>query len=670
MRKVLKDPNAYDAAELRPAQKTALVKFWEAWQDALATVRVVDPACGSGAFLIEAFEQLHDSYRLSVARLTELRGPQLFEIDRQILQQNLFGVDLNQEAVDICRLSLWIKTAQCGKELTSLDHNIQAGNSVVADPAVHPKALSWQAAFPEVFKAGGFDVVLGNPPYVRQEWIAPYKPYLQAHYKAYDGVADLYVYFYELALKLLRPGGRLGLIVTNKWMKAGYGEPLRRLFGEAAWVDSVVDFGHAKQIFPDADVFPCILTARKPTADPAPETVRVCAIPREQLRIDDLSRQIEAEGVVVPRSRFGSDSWSLEPPGVSRLMDKIRGICKPLQEYAGVSPYRGAVTGFNEAFLIDTPTRNALIAEHARSSEILKKYLRGQDIGRWCSEWASVWMIFARRGIDIEQYPAVKNHLSKFRAQLEPKPKDWSGGKWEGRKPGSYRWYELQDPVEYWQAFEKPKIMYQDIAWQPRFSLDTDGMFSNNTVHFLPTDDLWLLAVLNAPVAWWFAWRGAQHGKDEALRLFGDFMEAFPIPCPSDEARQQASAAVQRLRQIAADEQDRLRSILDWLRLEFGIDKSSQKLQDVGALDTEVLLAEVKKARGKKKPLSVADVKRLKEEHGHSVVPLQTLAAEARGLERTVSDLVNAAYGLTPDEVALLWETAPPRMPINPPASR
>src|SRR5262249_48624292 len=135
VRALLGDPNAYDVAELSKAQKQALVKFWEGWQDTLATVRIVDPSCGSGAFLIEAFEQLYDHHRQSVARLTELRGPFLCEIDRHSLQSNLFGMDLNEAAVDICRLSLWIKTAQLGKVLTSLDENIKQGNSIVAEPS-------------------------------------------------------------------------------------------------------------------------------------------------------------------------------------------------------------------------------------------------------------------------------------------------------------------------------------------------------------------------------------------------------------------------------------------------------------------------------------------------------------------------------------------------------
>ena len=424
-RLALVDPRAYDLGKLFAPQRAALVRFWEAWQDeGLATLRVLDPACGSGAFLIEAFEQLYQAYQRSNDRLEELRGNRtLFDLDRRILQDNLYGVDLNGEAVQIARLSLWIKTAQRGKALTGLDRTLRVGNSVVADPEVHPKAFDWPAAFPEVFARDGFDVVVGNPPYVRQEWIAPFKPYLKDHFRTYHGVADLYVYFYELAMRLLRPGGRLSYVVTNKWLKAAYGEPLRRFFAEHAWVESVIDFGHAKQIFEDADVFPSIIVARKPTDGPPPETTRVCAIPRELLRINDLDIQVREAGSVIERSRLGVDAWSLEPKAVYDLVSKMRRVGISLTEFAGVKPYYGIKTGLNEAFMVDTRTRNVLLAEDSKSGEILKPYLRGQDIKRWSPEWAGVWMIFTRRGIDIDGYPAIKQYLSKYREQLEPKPK-------------------------------------------------------------------------------------------------------------------------------------------------------------------------------------------------------------------------------------------------------
>ncbi len=664
-KKLFADPCAYDLRELAGPQRKALADFWNAWLETLATVHIVDPACGSGAFLLEAFDQLHAHYQQASARYSELTNQPLFtDVDKQILQSNLFGMDLNTEAIEICRLSLWIKTAEKGKVLTSLDDNVKQGNSVVAEPSPHD---AWKKRFPRALADGGFDVVIGNPPYVRQEWIAKDKPFLEKHYRAYDGVADLYVYFYELGIKLLKPGGRLGFVVTNKWMRAGYGEPLRKFFGEYAWVEQVVDFGHAKQIFPDADVFPSILVAKKPTNVPSPASARVCAIPREQLRIDDLSRQIKSEGYDVPRVRLGADPWSLEPPGVAKLMQQIRATGLPLAEFSGATSRRGVTTGFNEAFLVDSPTRDALVKDDLKCAEIIFPYVRGQDITRWSLEWTGLWMIFARRGIKIDQYPSVKRHLAKFQAQLEPKPRDWSGKAWAGRKPGLYQWYEIQDSTEYWQEFKLPKLIYPEITWRAQWAFDPNGTFASNTVYFVATSDHWILAVANAPVTWWYAWRNAVHGKDEALRFIGEFVERLPIPRPSNEQRDATEKAVRQLIDITVEEQAGRRAMFDWLRLEFGIDKPSQKLQDVTRLDAGGLAAEVKKARGRSKPQSVAEVKRLKAEHAGSVVPLQTLSGEAGALEARVSDLVNAAYGLTPDEIKLMWDTAPPRMPLAAP---
>lgn len=666
--RALDDPRVYDLGALNNPQRDALVRFWELWQDELAGVRVLDPSCGSGAFLIEAFDQLHQAYQHSNDRLEELRGERtLFDLDRRILQNNLYGVDLNEEAVQICRLSLWIKTARRGKILTSLDHSVRVGNSVIDDPEVHPLAFDWSTAFPEVFDRGGFDVVIGNPPYVRQEWISPLKPFLKTRYKSYHGTADLYVYFYELGMRVLRPGGRLSFIVTNKWLKAAYGEPLRRFFAEETWVESVVDFGHAKQIFPDADVFPSIIVARKPTEDPPPTETRVCVIPREQLRIDDLSVQIAQEGMKIQRSRFSREAWSLEPRGVHDLLAKIANVGESISDFCGAKPFYGIKTGLNEAFLVDTPVKEALIAEDARSAELLKPYLRGQDIKRWHPEWAGLWMIFSRRNIDIDSYPAVKRHLQQFREQLEPKPKGWQGEGWKGRKPGAYRWFETQDPVEYWRLFEEPKIIYQDITWRASFCLDTCGTLSNNTVYFLSTSDLWVLAVLNSPAGWWFAWRKAQHGKDEALRYFNSFVEGFPIPQPTDGQRESNDSSVERLIEIAKSQQETRGMFLDWLKVEHEIEKPSTKLLSPVSLDSDAFVAEVRRIRGRRQPLSVAALRSLREEHARTIIPAQGLAEEARGLERRISDLVNEAYGLTPEEVRLMWETAPPRMPIDGP---
>ncbi|HVC94217.1 MAG TPA: DNA methyltransferase, partial [Pirellulales bacterium] len=644
--------------------------FWEAWQDELGAVRILDPACGSGAFLIEAFDQLHAAYEASNDRLGELRGHRtLFDLDKTILENNLYGVDLNEEAIEICRLSLWIKTAERGKPLTSLDQTIRVGNSVVADAAFHPKAFDWREEFEGVFQeVGGFDVVVGNPPYVRQELLSAIKPYLEREYRAYHGMADLYVYFYELGLRLLRPGGLLSFVVTNKWMKSGYGEPLRRLFGEAAWVESVVDFGHAKQIFEDADVFPSIIVARKPTKAPKPKTARLCAIPREQLRIEDLSRQIETEGVVLPLGQLGSDVWNLEPFGVAELLAKINGTGIPLAEFTGVRPLVGIKTGFNEAFLVDSATKDALIAGDATCADLIKPYLRGQDFSRWSPTWAGFWMIalkssenyawqWADAGDDAERvfertHPTLYTHLNQFREALN------------NRQDQGRFWWELRS-CAYWDMFASRKLMYPEITWRSQWVLDLKGTLLNNTAYFLPSDDFWVLATANAPITWWYAWRNAMHGKDEALRFIKDFVQDLPVPRPTNQQREAATGGVEKLIAIARAQGDTVHTILDWLRVEHEIEKPSMKLQSPFDLDSDALVAEVKKLRARKRPLTAAGLKSLRDEHARTIEPAQKLAAEASTLEHQLSDLVNAAYGLTPDEVALMWATAPPRMPIE-----
>jgi len=299
-----------------------------------------------------------------------------------------------------------------------------------------------------------------------------------------------------------------------------------------------------------------------------------------------------------------------------------------------------------------------------RSLEIIKPYLRGQDLRRWSPKWTGTWVIFARRGIDIEKYPAIKSHLEKYRPKLEPKPSSWTETEWTGRKAGSYQWFELQDPVDYWEIFESKKILYPDITWRQNFCYDDSKAFPNNTTYVIPAEDNWIIGVLNSPISWWFAWREGQHAKDEAIRYFNTFVETFPIPIPSEEQRAECDALVGKLVELANTWQSAESSILDWLKVQHEITDPSTKLQDSVALDSDAFVAEVRKARGKKNPLTAAGLRCLREEYDRTIEPARLQSAEAMQLEPRLHDLVNAAYGLTTEEIRLMWDTAPPRMPI------
>jgi len=191
--------------------------------------------------------------------------------------------------------------------------------------------------------------------------------------------------------------------------------------------------------------------------------------------------------------------WSLSDEGTAALLKKLRQTGAPLKEYVKGRIYYGIKTGFNEAFVIDTATRERLIAEDPKSAELIKPFLAGRDIKRYEPPTSDHFLIFTRRGIDIKRYPAVENHLKRFKEQLLPKPKDWKGDGWKGRKPGTYLWYEIQDAVDYYAEFEKPKILWPGISAEvAAFTVDESGFYGNDNNQFIVTDDRYLLGILNS----------------------------------------------------------------------------------------------------------------------------------------------------------------------------
>ncbi len=670
--KTLVDPAVYDLSALFAPQREALVRFWEAWLEELARVRVLDPACGSGAFLIEAFDQLHGTYAEAVERLADLRQSgdwSLFDPDRTILQQNLFGVDLNEEAVEIARLSIWVKTAQRGKVLADLDHNIRVGNSVVADTALDARAFDWAASFPEVFAQGGFDVVVGNPPYVRGDYLTRFKQHFVERYRTSHGSADLYVYFFEQGLRVLRPGGYLAYIVTNKWLKAEYAEPLRRYLTEAAWPEQIIDLGHARQVFPDADVFPSIVRLRAPTAPvTVPPLLVASVIPREGLDLDRLAEQVRAHSFVVERETLAPGPWLLDPPAARALMQKVRQAGVPLAEYLGADPLYGLKTGFNDAFLLTSAERDAMVAADPKTEPLFKPYVRGQDIDRWVAEWDGRWLLALRSSNDHAwpwhdagenaeavfacTYPALHRHMRGHENRLRRRTDQ-----------GRY-WWELRT-CSYYELFERPKLLYQEIQFHSAYALDTRGLYTNNKAFFLPTDDLFLLGVLNAPLMWWHNWRFLGHMKDDALNPSAVRLRQLPIAQPTDAVREQVMQAVGGLLSATAERRGSVQQLHDWLRTEFGVEKPGEKLSSPEGLAFDAFVVEVK-ARRPGRGITSKELRRLHDEYDATVPSLQRELHRAADLERMVAVAVHEAYGLTAEDAALLWRTAPPRMPVPP----
>lgn len=650
----------FDDESLRQAMTTAVDMMWLIESSPAQTVAEVKEQ-------EQTYSSLHEKLTEKYGRLANLVGTTHFGLAIEAgVWRALADYAMGRSGIALPQFDDWLAKAAVLSEQYRFFH--------------------WELEFPEVFfdrygqekgAEAGFDVVIGNPPYVRQEELGPLKGYFAATYaETYHGVADLYVYFYQQGLRLTRAGGRMSYIVTNKWMRAGYGEPLRGFFAKAGALERIVDFGHAP-IFEDADVFPCILVLEKPLptleqAQEAERAVEVLSFPRGELegvarKKGSLGRYVHEHSYTLAHSRFGSAAWSLDVVAVDDLLKKMRRVGVPLTEFAGVKPYRGVLTGLNEAFLIDTATKNRLVRDDPRCAEIIKPYLRGQDIKRWSPQWADLWMIFARRGIDIDAYPAIKKHLLQFRERLEPRPKDWNNGEGPGRKPGSYQWYELQDSTDYWPMFEQPKIITQDLATYSWFCYDDQGFYLNNTCYMWPTTDLYILGWLCSPTAWWICHRMLQHSINDTLRMFGEQVKTLPIAPPTDDVRAEVEQAAGRLIEVTRSRHEGRRLMLDWLLTEFEVREPGTRLEDFSALDERAFVEEVRKRRPKSaRKLTPGALRDLQAGYAEQVGPMLRSKDEALGLERRLSELVNEAYGLTEEEVALLWETAPPRMPVLP----
>jgi len=494
-------------------------------------LKILDPACGSGSFLIGAYQYLLDWHLKEYSNNPEKYKKVLYQgpagdwrlttaEKKRILLNNIYGVDIDTQAVEVTKLSLLLKVLEGENEetlnaqmrlfheraLPDLGNNIKCGNSLIGpdfyenqqlglldeEEAYRINAFDWKAEFPEVMSEhGGFDAVIGNPPYVRQEALGDIKDYFKQHYQVYHGAADLYTYFIERSITLLKRHGILGFIVSNKWLRSNYGMSLRSWL-KHYHIEEIIDFGDLS-VFKKATIYPCIISIWK---DAPAKDFYVSQV--KTLKFDSLRDYVSEHNYKVNQASLSDQGWSLSDMPIQLLFDKLCSLGVPLSNYVNKRIYRGVLTGFNEAFVINNDTRSRLISEDPRSEEVIKPFLVGRHTKRYQTPKINQYLIFTRRGIEIKNYPAIERHLVQFKSRLMPKPKNWTGRKWEGRKTGAYQWYEIQDTIDYYAEFEKPKIIVPSIINKAAYTFDDKGFFSNDKTSIIVTDDLYLLGILNS----------------------------------------------------------------------------------------------------------------------------------------------------------------------------
>lgn len=397
-----------------------------------------------------------------------------------------------------------------------------------------------------------FDIVIGNPPYVRHEDIKDLTPILKDEYQYQCAAsrADLYVFFYERSVNLLKPHGTLSFITSNKWYRAKYGEKLRLFMATHTRLKSIIDFGD-EAVF-TAIAYPTIVIAtrrdKKVMPTEAENSVRALNW-TQQYPVEEFPVVFQNDAFPIPQSELKKEGWQLEPPGKRDLLARIRNAGKPLGEYVNGRFYYGIKTGLNEAFVIDEATRDRLIAEDPTSAELIKPYLRGRDVKRWQVEWAGLYLIVFPFGFhkQLSAYPAVLRHLAQFEVSLRKRGQCTSSRNGNGNGEGQHHWLELDNnPKEtYLAAFEQPKIFVPAIEDGVEYAPDLKGFYGNDKTNVIVTDEWrYVLGVLNSSVSWWIT-RQTFSGKQGGFFEFKPmYVSQLPIPAGSAGQKSLMSSAV------------------------------------------------------------------------------------------------------------------------------
>jgi type I restriction-modification system DNA methylase subunit len=484
--------------------------------------RILDMACGSGSFLIEAFDELD---RFVARQRNQAHGAEDDLHDNlrrlELLQSCIFGVDKDKQAVDVARLNLMLRALH-GRQKLPLLTNIYNADSL--------RPETWQQAFPQVMKEGGFDIIIGNPPYVRQETLGEkFKAFAQKNFETYAGTADLYIYFIEKAHKLLKPGGYFGMIVSNKWMRSNYGKALRDFLRRESTLVEIVDFGELP-VFENAATFPAIIiTRRQPT-----EKQHFLYAPIKRLDFFSLPEEVQAVGSMLDGRAVHGENWALSGAKEQVILEKMRQIGVPLSEYVNKEVFFGIKTGYNEAFVINKSIRDRLIVQDPKSEDLLKPFVVGDDVRKYHVNFRGAYLICIPKGFSNSQmgkskdawlwlekaYPAIAKHLQPH-AEIAMKRQD----------QGDY-WWELR-ACDYYAEFDKPKIVYPDIAKESRIAFDNCGLYFSNTVYFIPHNDFYLLGLLNSKLIFAYYKRIAavlgDADKGGRLRWFRQDVMKLPI---------------------------------------------------------------------------------------------------------------------------------------------
>jgi len=574
--------------------KKRLLDQLQQYREWLLQITILDPACGSGAFLNAALRFLMDEHKLIDEMEAKVSGASIeFQgVENSILENNLYGVDINEESVEIAQLALWLRTAKPHRKLNSLNQNIKCGNSLISDPAVAgEKAFNWQEQFPKVFERGGFDVVIGNPPYVNMANIQNERErkFYQDNYSTVKNKCDLYSIFTEKAQSLLHENGLLGFIFPNSWMGTESFSKFREFLSKIVKVYQLVELPPG--VFEDAIVTTvlCFYQNIKPEASNNVE-IYTC-----------IDKQFVKKDFVLSYEQI------LKNPNSSFAFEKTISLenvpCKMLSEIASFS--LGIKTSDDARFIFKNPI-----------DESCYKMIRGRNISRWSHPYSNEW-IWYQPTLICEKPGGRPRVLENF----------------------------LVDR----------KIVIQDIATQITATIDSEKYLCNDTlniIYSLNGDNSfeYILCVLNSKlVNVWF-----KKIFPAGLHIKTNQLEQIPIPTVTLDAQQPFITLADTMLSLNKQLHEKRSRFLRRLSENFEGVKITTALQTFDQMEFKAFVAELKKQKIK---LSLAQQDEWEDYFNQYRDDCQQLSEQIAQTDREIDQRVYQLYGLTDDEIKIVEGT-------------
>ena len=642
-----------------------LVDILDTYREWLLQLTICDPACGSGAFLNQALDFLIKEHNyIDELKAKILGGGLVFsDIENTILENNIYGVDLNEESVEIAKLSLWLRTAQPRRKLNSLNNNIKCGNSLIDSKTIAgDKAFNWQEHFPTVFEKGGFDVIIGNPPYVRvQNLENKLVDYYFENYKSPKGKLDLSILFFEKVFLLIKDNGLIGFISSSQWMQTDYGENIRGILSKNKLIE-IIDFG-SLPVFENVDTYPAIFFLSNNLSS----SFKYRLIPnRTFLSYSGISISPFKEFLF---NNISSKQWQFSEFNLLECLNSNGLEYTTLKEHAPA--YIGCLTGMDSAFVVN----EEIITENNLEREIIFPYAyRGQEVSRYSITEPFASIIYPYKLVDKstvllnndffkEKYPNCYNYLLMFKKELMDRQDSRKQYAFEDNfyrhlRPGSFEYI----------APKKLILKGVDTSFSVGFLNANIAFNGANTPALIPLNDSditidSLMAILNSKLITYYLNQICPKKLGGYYRYNANNVTTIPIRKPNSEKIEDLG---KKILLLINEVNQKINKFTKYLQSQFTIEKLTKKLENWYELDFGDFIKEINKAikltnkeRVKNELQPIKELTKLDEMDWMDV--FETKKAEAQNLKQQINTtdkeidaMVYELYGLSEDEIAIV----------------